>query len=296
MTTGWTPRPPAAAYGPDGEHLPELDLPAPGRQRRWTVLLRWLLLIPQMIVVTVLGIAAFFVTIVGWFAALIRGRLPHGIAGFLGDYLAYATRVTASAMLLVDRYPPFALAAPGYPVQIELRPGELNRLAVLFRLVLMIPAAIVANLLQYGWAVLCWVFWLITLVLGRMPQPIFEASAAVLRFRMRFLAYAMMLTSAYPKRLFGDPEPLPAGYGTPPPPTAAPGMPGAGSASRPLVLSTGAKVLVVAFLVLGLIAGGLSSMRRGDRYDDEWGTAAHTAIRYDGRIPSPPNLQRSGNA
>ncbi|MFD0267307.1 DUF4389 domain-containing protein [Streptomyces sp. NPDC127106] len=264
MTTGWTPRPPAAAYGPAGEHLPELDVPAPGRQRRWTVLLRWLLLIPQMIVVALLGIAAFFVTIVGWFAALVQGRLPHGIADFLGDYLAYATRVTASAMLLVDQYPPFALAAPGYPVQIELRPGELNRLAVLFRLILMIPAAIVSWLLQYGWAAICWVFWLITLVLGRMPQPIFEASAAVLRFRMRFLAYAMMLTSAYPKRLFGDPEPRAAVSGT-----------------RPLVLGTGAKVLVVVFLVLGLIVGSFSSTGRSDRYDDEWGSAAPTAPRFD---------------
>ncbi|NXY96567.1 DUF4389 domain-containing protein [Streptomyces sp. BR123] len=281
MTTGWTPRPPAAASGPEGEYLPELDMPDPGRQRRWTVLLRWLLLIPQMIAVALLGIAAFFVTIVGWFAALFRGRLPEGIARFLGDYLAYATRVTASAMLLVDRYPPFAFAEPGYPVQIELRPGELNRLAVLFRLILMIPAAIVASLLQYGWAAICWVFWLITLVLGRMPQPIFEASAAVLRFRMRFLAYVMMLTSAYPKRLFGDPGPAAPAYGTPPPPTAAPGLPQARTATRPLVLSTGAKVLVVAFLVLGLITGSFSSMGRNDTYyDDEWDAAAHTATRF----------------
>ncbi|MFJ9641579.1 DUF4389 domain-containing protein [Streptomyces sp. NPDC004244] len=291
MTTGWTPRPPDAASGPAGEHLPELDMPDPGRQRRWTVLLRWLLLIPQMIVVALLGIAAFFLTIAGWFAALVQGRLPQGIARFLGDYLAYATRVTASAMLLVDQYPPFALAAPGYPVQIELRPGELNRLAVLFRLILMIPAAIVSNLLQYGWAVICWVFWLITLVLGRMPEPIFEASAAVLRFRLRFLAYAMMLTSAYPKRLFGDPVPPALGYGAPAAaagmPTAAAGSPAAANATRPLVLSTGAKVLVVAFLVLGFVAGSLSSLGRGDEYyddydyDDKGRAAVHGVTRYD---------------
>ncbi len=265
MTTGWTPRPPAAAYGPGGEHLPELDVPPPGRQRRWTVLLRLLLVLPQLIVVALLGIAAFFVTIAGWFAALVQGRLPEGIARFLGGYLAYATRVSASAMLLVDQYPPFSFDAPGYPVQIELRPGELNRLAVLFRLILMIPVAIVSGLLQYGWAAASWVFWLIALVLGRMPQPVFEAVAAVARFRMRFLAYGMMLTSAYPKRLFGDPEPEPSAYGA--------AVSAAPSGTRPLVLSTGAKVLVVVFLVLGLGAGSISPTGRDSGDEDMYGSA-----------------------
>ena len=34
----------------DTEFLPALDIPAPATQRRWTVLLRLLLLIPQFIV------------------------------------------------------------------------------------------------------------------------------------------------------------------------------------------------------------------------------------------------------
>ncbi|MEV0119187.1 hypothetical protein AB0H77_39055 [Streptomyces sp. NPDC050844] len=43
--TGWDPRPTGAADGDGhGEWLSVLDIPAPERQRRWTVLLRWLLL------------------------------------------------------------------------------------------------------------------------------------------------------------------------------------------------------------------------------------------------------------
>ncbi|GAA0316243.1 hypothetical protein GCM10010302_64180 [Streptomyces polychromogenes] len=249
MTTAWNPRPPEGGH-PQAEHLPELDVPPPDRQRRWTVLLRFLLLLPQFIVTAVLGIAAFFVTIVGWFAALFTGRLPAGVADFLGGYLAYETRVTASALLLVDRYPPFSFEGQGHPVRIELRPGELNRLAVLFRFVLMIPAAIVTTVLQYGLAVVCWVFWLITLVLGRMPGPVFSAVAAVVRYRMRYQAYTMMLTSAYPKRLFGDGPP--AGQPLPPAPATVP------SATRPLLLGTPAKALLVLFLVLGVLCGGAS--------------------------------------
>lgn len=265
MTTGWNTHPPQPGP-PTAEHLPELDVPPPGRQRRWTVLLRWLLLLPQFIVTALLGIAAFLVTIVGWFAALFQGRLPAGIAEFLGGYLAYETRVASSAMLLVDRYPPFSFDGQGHPVRIDLRPGELNRLAVLFRLVLMIPVMIVTSLLQYGLGAVSWVFWLITLVLGRMPVPVFGAVAAVVRFRMRYQAYAMMLTSAYPKRLFGDGPPV--GQAVTPAPAAA-------SATRPLLLGTPAKVLIVVILVLGLGAAGASQtvQVRQERWDSSAGAA-----------------------
>ncbi|RST04800.1 DUF4389 domain-containing protein [Streptomyces sp. WAC07149] len=269
MTTGWTPRPPDAGH-PQGEHLPELDVPPPGRQRRWTVLLRLLLLLPQLIVTALLGIAAFFVTIAGWFAALVLGRLPDGVARFLGGFLAYETRVAASAMLLVDRYPPFSFEAPGHPVRIELRPGPLNRVAVLFRLVLMIPAMIVTGLLQYGWGAVCWVFWLITLVLGRMPAPVFGAVAAVARFRMRYQAYAMMLTSAYPKRLFGD-------AGAADAPMAGPGPV---SGTRPLLLAAPAKALVVLLLVLGiLVACASPTVQVQVRDDDRFEGVETAAIR-----------------
>ncbi|MEV0322814.1 DUF4389 domain-containing protein [Streptomyces sp. NPDC050658] len=257
MATGWAPRADSDPGG--GEWLPVLDVPAPARQRRWTVLLRWLLLLPQFVVVALLSVAAFFVTVFGWFAALFLGRLPDAVFSFLGAVLAYRTRVAASSMLLVDRYPPFSFSAPDHPVRIELRPTPLNRLAVLFRLILLIPAAIVSNLALAGWFALSWVFWLIGIVLGRLPEPVFAATAAVARFGMRFTAYATMLTPAYPKRLFGDQ----------PTPQEAPR-----SGTRPLLLGTPAKVLVVVFLLLGL-AGHVTSgtVNRDDDgygYDYDW--------------------------
>jgi Domain of unknown function (DUF4389) len=228
------------------EWLPALDIAEPGSQRRLTVLLRWLLLIPHFIVLWLLSIVAFFVTVIGWFGALIAGRLPNFAADYLTGFLGYSTRVAASAMLLVDAYPPFAFSAPAdYPVRIEVRPGTLNRLAVFFRLILMIPAAIVANLLTTGWYAVSWIVWLIVLVLGRMPRPLFEATSAVTRYTMRLSAYGSMLSSAYPKRLFGDESDAAAGQ----PPV---------SATRPLLLSSGGRVLVVLFLVLGLLGGFFS--------------------------------------
>ncbi|MFD4312134.1 DUF4389 domain-containing protein [Streptomyces bacillaris] len=230
------------------EFRPVLDIVEPGHQRRLTVLLRLLLLIPHFIVLFFLHIAAFFTVIVGWFAALVLGRLPDPVFRFLAGFLGYDMRVSASQMLLIDRYPPFALTPPpDYPVQIEVRPTALNRLAVLFRIFLMIPAAIVQSLAVYGWWALAFVWWVITLALGRMPRPLFEATAATLRYRMRFSAYTMMLTPAYPKGLFGDDDlAVPQGHPR--------------SATRPLVMSSAGRWLVVLFLVLGLLGNITTSV------------------------------------
>ncbi|WP_327070364.1 DUF4389 domain-containing protein [Kitasatospora sp. NBC_01302] len=233
---GWTM---PVAPGPP-EFLPILDIPEPGRQRRLTILFRWLLLVPQAIVLWVLSVIAFFAAVIGWFAALVTAELPAPIARYLTGYLGYDTRVTASGTLLIDRYPPFSLRQrPDFPVLVQVRPGRLNRLAVLFRLILMIPAAVINSLLGAGWVVLSFFIWLLALVLGRLPRPVFEATAAFVRYRFRFNAYVLMLTSAYPKYLFGEEWPAP---GEEPPV----------SATRPLVLGGPGKALLVAFLVLGL--------------------------------------------
>jgi hypothetical protein len=130
---------------------------------------------------------------------------------------------------------------------------HLNRPAVLFRLLLVIPAALVEVVATAGWWAVSALSWLVVLFLGRMPLPLFEATAAVLRYRMRLGAYVLLLSPAYPKRLFGDQSAPDAVVGT----IAGP------SATRPLFLGTGAKVLVGAFLVLGLVGGAANSSRYG---------------------------------
>ncbi|TDD38126.1 DUF4389 domain-containing protein [Saccharopolyspora elongata] len=224
----------------NGLFLPELEVVPPERQRRWTVLLRLLLLIPHFIVLWLLSIAAAVVLIVGWFAALFLGRLPDWIAGFLSLFVGYQARVVASNMLLVDKYPPFLVPEPDYPVQADIRPGELNRWAVLFRIILVIPAAIVSAIVSQGFGVLAFFIWLVVLVLGRNPRPVFDASAAVLRYSYRTNAYFYLLTGAYPKKLFGDAR-------------AEENPPRQSQGTRPLVMSQGGRVLLIVFIVLGVI-------------------------------------------
>ncbi|WP_329492867.1 DUF4389 domain-containing protein [Kitasatospora herbaricolor] len=268
--------PPAAAPAA-AEFLPTLDMPEPADQNRLTVLLRLLMLIPQFIVVWVLSVVAFFVSVIGWFGALVLGRLPDFAATYLAGFVAYETRVNAYAMLTHDRYPPFAFQTPGYPVQVGLKPGELNRLAVFFRLILAIPAAIVQGLLLSGWWTVSFISWLVVLILGRMPRPLFEASAAIVRYRMRFQAYLLMLTAAYPKRLFGED-----------PATGAADAVPVASATRPLVLSGAGRGLLVVFILVGIASSVTSSLTGTFTSDDDNDDlSVHVTAPLDpGRVPA----------
>ncbi|MGH9128879.1 MAG: DUF4389 domain-containing protein [Acidimicrobiales bacterium] len=220
------------------------------RRNRVTVCFRAILAIPQVIVVYILGIAAAVVAVIGWFGALFMGRLPRWAAEFLGGYACWVTRVYAYLGLLVDAYPPFDFDAPAsYPVQVRVPlPGRLNRAAVLFRVILAIPAYIVGGLANTGLGIASVVVWLILLVGGRMPRSLFLAIASVLRYYLRVYGYFLMLTPAYPSGLFAEPVAVGESGG----PGAASGADPRAWAVAPTPLSSGAKVIVSAFLVLGL--------------------------------------------
>ena len=206
----------------------------PAQQNRLTVLVRIVLAIPHLIVLYALGIATEVVALISWFAALFTGRVPIGLADFMSGYLRWATRVYAYLFLLTDEYPPFELGDSDYPVHVAVRPGRLNRLAVLFRIILAIPAWLVASLLSYGLGTIAiFITWLIVLVSGTMPETLYGAIAAVVRYLTRFYGYSLLLTGTYPKGLFGDEPGLAGspglsqpGYGQPGYPEAGYGQPG----------------------------------------------------------------------
>jgi hypothetical protein len=146
---------------------------------------------------------------------LFTGRLPVFAADFLTGYLRWLSRVYAYNYLLTDLYPPFTLDDADYPVRLAVTSGRLNRLAVLFRFFLLIPCWIVQAVVSYGaLTIFMFVTWLIVLVTGQMPDAIQQGLASVLRYQVRTLGFAMMLTSAYPGGLFGDPQAQP-GYSDP---------------------------------------------------------------------------------
>ena len=196
---------PAAATGQEALAPVLVAFAGPAPQSRLTVLVRLLMVIPHIIVLWALAIAAYVVVIIGWFGALFTGRLPAFAADFLAGFVRWQTRVFGYAILLTDVYPPFTLEDADYPIRVAVRPGRLNRLAVLFRFFLLIPVWIVAAVVSYGaFTLVQFVSWLIVLISGRMPDSLYQALAAALRYQVRVIGFAFMLTSAYPSGLYGD--------------------------------------------------------------------------------------------
>ena len=205
---------------------------APAPQRRLTVLVRLILLIPHFIVLYLLMLAASVVVFLGWWGALFMGRQPRWAGSFLAGLLRWLARVIAYELLLTDAYPPFTFDDdPAYPVRLALpEPQRLNRAAVFFRIILAIPANIVGAVVAYGSGTLiAFIAWLITLVGGRLPASLHGAFTAVLRYEVRFYAYWWMLTPSYPGGLFGDKPGIPTWADQPAAPITA-AAPGYGTA------------------------------------------------------------------
>ena len=77
---------------------------------RWMIFVKWLLAIPHLIVLAFLGIAAYVVVFIAFFAILFTGRYPRGMFEFVEGVFRWFVRVSAYATwLMTDRYPPFSL-------------------------------------------------------------------------------------------------------------------------------------------------------------------------------------------
>jgi hypothetical protein len=212
---------PLAGGAPEPSAPVLVKFAGPARQDRWTVLLRAILAIPALVCLYFARYVAWVVLITGWFGALFTGRLPDYAASFLTGFQRWEVRAYAYLLLLTDTYPPFGLLDTDYPVSVTTSPGRLNRAAVLFRLVLVFPAWVVATILWYGLGPILMIpVWLIVLVRGRMPRPLYEAIAACLRYWARMKGYWYLLTDVYPDGLFGDPA-VPALGGAAPAPGVA---------------------------------------------------------------------------
>ncbi len=271
--------PQAIDLRPDGGPAPVLlSFPGATSQRRLTVAFRAILAIPHLFALWIVSAVGAVVAFTGWWAALFTGQLPGWAHQLLAGLVRWSARVSAYFYLVTGTYPPFSLDDSDYPVRLLTKPTRLNRLAVLFRYFLMLPAGIVAGMSSIGLAVLSVGAWVITVITGRMPAAMHEAFSAIIRFAARYAGYAYLVTPEYPGGLYGD-QPEPALGSTPPgfpaspatvdPSTfdtaaphyapvqaAAPEFGGATArVSDPwrLVLSSRAKMLVTASLLIGAV-------------------------------------------
>ena len=103
---------------------------------RWLWLVKWLLVIPHLIILFFLWVAFIVLTIVAFFAILFTSKYPRGIFDFNVGVQRWTWRVGyySYSALATDRYPPFSLSSRDYPANLEVEyPESLSRGLVLIK-------------------------------------------------------------------------------------------------------------------------------------------------------------------
>jgi hypothetical protein len=242
---------PSSHSGPtDGPARGDVQLSLePPTQHRLSVFLRWLLALPHFIVLEAIGFVAYGGAFGGWFVALFTGRLPSGLHRFLTGYIRYYANVAAYSTLLTNTWPSINLEPQADSmVDVEFTQVPLNRLAVLGRVVLMVPAVVVGTLLAFGVYPLLFTMWVVGSVTGKVPRALHEAVATMLRFQLRLTAYLFLVTPLQPfSGMFGD------GVVD----AASAHDDGATPTAGPWWIVEGARRLIVLTLVIGVIGSAL---------------------------------------
>lgn len=167
---------------------------------RLLLFFRWILAIPHLLLIYVLGALSNVCVLIAIFAILFTKKFPKGLYDFVVNIGRWQSNVAAYAAMLRDDYPPFSWEPGQYPVTYEVDyPGEFKRFAPLYKWILAIPNVIVLYIVMIV-AVLLWVVaWFAILFTGKMPRGIHDFLVGTGRWAARSQAYyALMLTDQYP--------------------------------------------------------------------------------------------------
>jgi hypothetical protein len=203
--------------GAPGRYPVDVAIAAPERQGRWKVAFRLLLAVPALLLSAALSGgggssgsaaagAALTVAFFGWFAALIKGRMPRGFRDVVVYALQFGAQAQGYLFLLTERYPDVD------PEHVSLEPvdvdhpvrvtagGELERgrLAVFFRLLLVLPHLIWLVVWGIGVSFMTFVTWIVVLF-DRRPGKFFaDFLSAYLRYATHVAAYLTLVARPFP--------------------------------------------------------------------------------------------------
>jgi len=229
------PPPPERTAGPDGTVVAgtaagDTVAEYPARLNGWLDpqvsralwLVKWILIIPHLVVLFFLWFGLLISTIVAGFAILFTGRYPRAIFNYNVGVLRWNWRVGfyAYSALGTDRYPPFTLAATDYPADLEVDyPERLSHGLVLVKWwLLVIPHLFIVAIItgtSWGWTVSATNGWtggtgfsllgvllviaaVILLFSGRYRREIFDLVIGLNRWLYRVIVYAALMRDEYP--------------------------------------------------------------------------------------------------
>lgn len=201
------------------EHAVRLIVSDDLRRGHGSVFFRAWLALPLFVWLAIWTIAAFFVAIANWVATLATGRSPDALHHFLARFVRFAAHAYAYFNLAAEPLPNFD-GKPGYRIDLEIDPPRRqNRWTVAFRIVLVIPALLVASAVvgstvyfsqtsfsynTFGLLTTAsFLGWFVALALGRMPRGLRDLIAYALSYGAQLWAYLLLLTDRYPN---SDPQ------------------------------------------------------------------------------------------
>jgi hypothetical protein len=173
-------------------------------------LVKWLLLIPHLVVLGFLWIGFACSWGVSLVAILFTGRYPRGLFEYNVGVLRWTWRVGfyGYQALGTDVYPPFTLCAGGYPADLDIPyPEKLSRrLALVKWWLLALPHYLIIGVLlggiglHWGGLVLFLTVFagIMLLFTSRYPADLFKIIVGANRWSFRVLAYVALMTDRYP--------------------------------------------------------------------------------------------------
>ena len=169
------------------------------RRSRVTTFFRFALATPHILWLNLWGIAAFLAAFLNWFVLLFRGRPAGRLHRFVARFLRYEMHVYAFLGMVGNPFPGFTGRPGSYPIELELPgPDRQPRLVTGFRLILAIPALMIATaLLTASWLGSIYI-WFYALVRGRAPRGLRNLGAFALRYGAQAQGYTLLLTDRYP--------------------------------------------------------------------------------------------------
>jgi hypothetical protein len=166
---------------------------------RLIVAFRPLLAVPHLCWLALWMVPAALAAVAAWAAALVTGRAPAPLHRFLASFLRETAHVSAFLHLVGRPYPGFLGREGEYPVELTIAPAAgQGRLGVLARILLALPAVLLAAAFAIVALVAAVLGWPAALATARMPEGLRDLGAAALRYEAQTAGYLLLLTARYP--------------------------------------------------------------------------------------------------
>jgi hypothetical protein len=169
------------------------------RRSRLLVFFRLPISFPHIAWLLLWAVLAYLVAIANWICTLVLGRAPRPLARFLSAYIRYATHFGAFFALVGDPFPGFVGKAGSYPIDLEIDPFQRQHRGVtLFRLLLAVPAFLLASATYGILFVTALLTWFVALIRGRAPMGLRNGAAFALGYLAQVTSYMFVLVDRYP--------------------------------------------------------------------------------------------------